>query len=177
MEPGDTTGDRPRDLRWVQLAVRRQNPIVVLIELPDDSWAHVFTPIVKLLFELVLDDCALFFHDKDLFEPLGKVPNTLAFERPGHGHLVKAYANVGGVRVIDSEIVKCLAHVEIGFAGGHNAEARPRAVDDDTIEAVCAGKGEGGVKLVFMKPIFLVKRRVRPADIEPAWRHLKVVGL
>ena len=81
------------------------------------------------------------------------------------------------MRVVDPEIVEGLAHVEIGFAGGHNAETRPRAVDDHTVEAVCASKGECRVELVSVQSIFLVERLIRPADIEPPWRHLKIVGL
>src|SRR5207244_7365613 len=70
VEPGDKTGDRSRDLGRGTLAVGRQNPIVVLMELADDSREHVPTPVIKLVFELVLDDCALFFHTEDLFPPL-----------------------------------------------------------------------------------------------------------
>src|ERR1700738_971248 len=177
MKAGDPISDNPRDLGWCQLAVRRQNPFPILIKLADNTWADVCAPIVKLLFELVLDDCALFFHDEDLFEALGKAPDPLRFKRPGHRHFVKTYTDTRSKGVVDSEIVEGLTHVKIGFAGGHNAETRPRAVDDDTVEAVCASKGECRVELVSVQSIFLVERLIRPADIEPPWRHLKIVGL
>ena len=126
---------------------------------------------------MVFDDCALFFDDEDLFEALGEAPDALALERPGHRHFVKTYADVRGMRLVDSEIVEGLAHVKIGFAGGHNAETRPRAVDDHTVEMVRSSEGECSVKLVSVQSIFLVERLIGPADIEPSWRHLEIVGL
>ena len=90
--------------------------------------------------------------------------------------LVEADADLGGMRLVDAEIVERLAHVEIGFAGGDDAEARLRAVDDDAVEPVGAGKGECRVELVFVQPVFLVERLVGPADVEPARRHLEILG-
>src|SRR5438132_98389 len=175
MKAGDAIRDNARDLGWCELAVRRQNPVPTLIKLADNPWADVRPPIVKLLFQLVLDDCALFLHDEDLLESFGKAPDPLAFKRPGHRHFVKTYTDFRGMRVVDPEIVEGLAHVEIGFAGGHNSEARARAIYDDTVEVVSAGKGERRVKLVSVESIFLVERLIRPADIEPPWRHLEIV--
>ncbi len=102
--------------------------------------------------------------------------DALAFERPRHRHLVKADADLGGMGLVDPQIVQGLAHVEIGFAGGDDAKARIRAVDDDAVEPIGPGKGEGGVELVFVQPVFLVERLVGPADIEPARRHLEILG-
>src|SRR6516162_10410642 len=108
VEARNALGDHSCDLGGCQLTVRRQDPVTVLVEFPDDARPHVFAPIIELLFELVLDDCALFFHDEYLFESLGEVPNALALERPGHRHLVEAHANVGGIGLVDAEIVECL---------------------------------------------------------------------
>src|SRR6266446_1402821 len=177
MKAGDAISDNPRDLGWCKLAVRWQNPFSILIKLADNPWADVRAPIVELLFELVLDDRALFFHDDDLFESLGKAPDPLAFERPGHRDFVNAYTDVRGMHVVNPEIVEGLAHIKIGFAGGHNAETWPRAIDDHTVEAVCASKSECCVKLVSVQSIFLIERLVWPTDIESSWRHLKIIGL
>ena len=51
---------------------------------------------------------------------------------------------LGGLRIADAEFFERLAHVEIGFAGRDDAEARPRRVDDDAVEPVGAGEGERG---------------------------------
>ena len=176
MKAGDALGDHPGDLGRGQFAVRRQDPVAVLVELADDARAHILAPIVELLLELVFDDRALFFDDQDFFEALGEMADALAFERPRHRHLVKADADLGGMGLVDAQIVERLAHVEIGFAGGDDAKARVRAVDDDAVEPIGAGKGERGVELVFVQPVFLVERLVGPADIEPARRHLEIVG-
>ena len=50
-----------------------------------------------------------------------------------------------------------------------------RAVDHDAVEPVGAGKGERGIELVFVQPLFLVERLVGPADVQPAGRHLEIV--
>src|SRR5215469_6852244 len=79
------------------------------------------------------------------------------------------------MRLVDAQIVERLANIEIGFPGRNDAEARTRAVDHDPVEPVYASEGERGVKLVLMKPIFLIERLVRPADIEAVRRHFEVI--
>src|SRR5438477_3011087 len=104
VKAGNALGYDPGDLRRCQLAVRRQYPVAVFVELADDAWANVFTPIVELLLELVFDDRAIFLDDEDLLEPLGKMPDALAFQRPRHRNFVEAEANLGRMRVVDPEI-------------------------------------------------------------------------
>src|SRR6516225_2622561 len=82
MEAGNPLCNDPSDLGGRQLAIRRQYPVAVLVEFADDSRPDIFSPIVELFFELVLDDGALFFDHKDLFEPLRKMANALSFEWP-----------------------------------------------------------------------------------------------
>ena len=158
-------GDDPRDHRRGQFAGRGQDPVAVLVELADDARPDILAPIVELLFELVFDDRPLFLDDEDLVEPLGEMADALAFERPRHPDLVKAEADLGGVRVVDAQIIERLAHVEIGFAGGDDAEARARAVDDDAVEPIGAAKGECGIEFVFVQPVFLFERLVGPANV------------
>ena len=164
MKAGDALRDDPRDLRRRQLADRRQDPVAVFVELADDPRAHILAPIVELLLELVLDDRAFFLDDQDFFEPLGEMADALAFERPRHRDLVEAKADLGGMRVVDPEIVERLAHVEIGFAGRDDAEARARTVDDDAVEPIGAGKGKCRVELVFVQPVFLIERLDRASE-------------
>src|SRR5437763_15260053 len=56
MKAGDALGYDSGDLGRCELAVRRQYPVAVLVELADDAWADVLTPIEELLLELILDD-------------------------------------------------------------------------------------------------------------------------
>src|SRR5438105_4130763 len=96
VKAGNALGYDSGDLSWCQLTVRRQYPVVVFVELADDAGANVFTPIVELLLELILDYGAFLLDDEDFLEPLGKMPDALAFERPGHRNLVQAKADLRG---------------------------------------------------------------------------------
>ena len=108
--------------------------------------------------------------------PSAKCAHPFRLERPGHRHLVEAQARrARASRLADAELFERLAHVEIGFAGGDDAEARLRRIDDDAVEPVGAGEGERRRQLEAMQPRFLVERRVGPADVEPARRHLEIL--
>src|SRR6202040_3277772 len=133
VKAGNPLGDDAGDLSRCQLAVRRQYPAAVFVELADDAGADVFTPVVELLLELVLDNGAFFLDDKDFLEPLGKLPDALAFQRPGHRNLVEAEADLRRMRVVNPAIVERLAHVEVGFAGSDDSKPRPGTVDYDTV--------------------------------------------
>src|ERR1700746_76776 len=148
VKAGNALGYDSGDLSRYQLAVRRQYPVAVFVELADDAGANVFTPIIELLLELIFDDGAFFLDDEDFLEPLGELPDTLAFERPGHCDLVQAEADLRGMRVVNPEIVERLAHIEVGFAGSHNAEARPGTIDDDAVQPIGARESQCRVKLV-----------------------------
>ena len=174
VEAADAGGDHASDPGRGQLVGRRQDPVAVLVELADDAGPHILAPIVKLLLELVFDDRPLFLDDEDFLEPLGEMAHALALQGPGHADLVDGQADLGRQILVDAEIVERLADIEIGLAGGDDAEAAPGAVDDGAIELVRAGEGEGGVELVLVQPHFLIERRVGPADVEPARRHLEI---
>jgi len=101
---------------------------------------------------------------------------AFAFERPGHAHLVDPDADFRRHALVDPEIVERLAHVEIGLAGRDDAEARTRTVEHDLVEPVCAREGKRRIGLVAVEAVFLDVPVVRPADVEPARRHLEIVG-
>ncbi len=133
VKAGNALRDDAGDLSRCQLAVRRQYPVAVFVELADDARPDVFTPIVELLLELILDDGAFFLDDEDFLEPLGKLTDALAFQRPGHRNLVQAEADLRRMRVVNPEIVERLAHIKVGFAGSDDTEARPGTVDDNSV--------------------------------------------
>src|ERR1700730_10997135 len=133
VKAGNALGYDPGDLSRCQLAVRRQYPVAVFVELADDAWANVFTPIVELLLELILDDGAFFLDDEDFLESLGKMPDAFAFQPQSHRDSVPAEADLRGMRVVNPEIVERLAHIKVGFAGSDDTEARPGTVDDDPV--------------------------------------------
>jgi hypothetical protein len=137
--------------------------------------AHVGAPVVELLLELVLDDRALFLDHQDFLEPLGELARAFALERPDHADLVHADADVGRHLLVDTEVVERLAHVEIGLAGGDDAEARIGAVDDHAVELVGAGEGQRCIELVLLVAVFLVEEIVGPAVVQAALGHFEIV--
>src|SRR5207253_8919129 len=134
--------DDPGDLRRGQFAGRGQDPGAALVIFADDARAPVGRPVVELFFQLALDDRALLLDDEDFLESFGKTADAFGLERPRHRDLVEAQPDRLRFRRADAEILERLAHVEIGFAGRDDAEARLWAVDDNPVEPVGAGEGE-----------------------------------
>ena len=132
--------------------------------------------VVEHFLDLVLDEAPLLLDDDDLVEPAGEAPDAVGLQRPAHADLVEREAEAARRRVVDGEVVERLAHVEIGFSGGDDAEPAPRPVDHGTVEPVRPAVGAGCVELVFEQPFLLIERRVRPADVEPARRQPRAVG-
>ncbi len=92
---------------------------------------------VKLVAQLVLDQRTLFLDDHDLVETLREFAQSLRLQRPGAGDLVDAQAQRVGAQLVDAKLVERLAHIEIGFAGGDDAEPRPRAARDRRCGSAC----------------------------------------
>jgi hypothetical protein len=108
----------------------RHRPFAGFVVLADHARAHVFAPVVEHFLQLVFDDLALFLDHQDFFQALGEMAHRLGFQRPGHADLEQAQADLGGVGLVDAEVVERLAHVEVGLAAGDDAQPRARAVED-----------------------------------------------
>ncbi len=156
--------------------VHRQLPLALVIVLADDAWAHIFAPVVELFLQLVLDELPFLLDDENFIQPFREVPHALGIERPRHRDLVQANADLGGCRGVDAELIQRLAHIEIGFAGGDDAEPRARAVHHDAAEPVRAHIGHRRVNFVALEPQLLRQRLVGPADVEPVGRHFEIRG-
>ena len=64
--------------------------------------------------------------------------------------------------LVDAELIERLAHVEIAFAGGDDADLRLAAARSDVvIDLVGAQEGEHGVALEIVQPRFLRQNRDR----------------
>ena len=168
-------GVSSRERRQQPVAVRA-HPFALFVELADDARPHVVAPVVELLLQLVFDDLPLFLDDQDLFQPFGELAHALRLERPRHRDLVDANADLGGVGVVDAEVVERLADVEIALAAGDDAEPRLRRIDDDPVELVDAAIGERRVDLVVLHPRFGLEEAVRPADVQTVGRQREIVG-
>ncbi len=121
-----------------QLAGAWQQDRAGLVGLADDARPARRLDIVEELDQLVLDEAALLLDDQNIFETLREGQRALRLQRPSQPDFIDANAERGGALFGDAELGQCLPHVEIGFAGGDDAEARLRRIDHHAVEAVGA---------------------------------------
>ena len=153
-----------------------EEALVMVVHLADDARAHIVAPVEQHLLDLVLDDLAPFLDDEDLFEPDRELVHAFRLQRPGHADLVEPKADLRGDLLGDPQLAQRLADVLIALAGGHDAVACVRRVHGNAIDFIGAGKGDRGKTLVVLQAPVLLKTVVRPAQIEPAGRHLEIGG-
>ena len=109
--------------------------------------------------------------------PVGELLEVALADRPRAGDLVEPDAEVVALDLVDAELVERLAHVEIALADRDDADLRlAPARGDVAVELVGAHEGQHGVALVVVQPRLLAEDGVAQADVEPALRHLEVVG-
>ena len=120
--------------------------------------------------ELVLDHVAALFDHEHGFEPIRESARAFLFQRPYEADFVDANAERCGVALMNAEIAKRLPDMEIAFAGGGDAEARPRAVEDDAVEPVRAGECHRGGQPEMAVHLFLLRRRQMEAPVAAAGR-------
>ena len=88
--------------------------------LAEQAWARLH--VVQDAGELLLDQRSFLFDDDQLFHPLGEVARALGFDWPGESNLVDRQAAFARLLFVDAELFECLTHIEIGLAGGDDAE-------------------------------------------------------
>ena len=165
--------DADRDLVGIERAFDREQPIAVFIALADAE--RLVRGAVKLLADLHFEQRALLLDDDDEIEPLGKILQLLAAERPGAAGLEQADAELVAPHLVDAQFVERLADVEIALAGGDDADLRIAAArGDDAVELVGANEGQHGVALVIVQARFLGQDRIVEADVEAARRHREI---
>ena len=182
VELGNAARDHARNHRWGQLERRRQQPVTMRthpfalgVELADHLRAHIFLPVVELLFQLIFEHLPLFFDDEDFLQPRRELMHAFRLQRPHHAHLEHPQADGFGELVVNAQIFQRLPHIQVGLAGRHDAQARTRRINHDVIQFVYTGVVNRHVNLVVVHELFLLKRRVRPADIDAAFRQGKVI--
>src|SRR6185369_16142878 len=151
IELADALRDHPRDHRRSELPRRGQQPfaamhfpLAMLVVLADDARAFAVGPVVELLLQLVFDQLAFFFDDENFLQALGEIANASRFERPRHADLAQADADLGGVLLVDAQVLERLQYVEIALARGDDAQARIRRIDDDAVQAIHARVSKRG---------------------------------
>ncbi len=173
IEPKHALREHACDQRRRELAVRRQQPLAALVALADDQRPRARLPVVELLLELALDDAALLLDDDDFLEPVREAADRLGLERPAHPDLEQLDADLRRARLVDAEIVERLERVEMSLAGRHDAEPRRAAFDHRAVQRVRARERERRAQLVPLETVLLIVRRIGPADVEPARRHVE----
>ena len=170
----DALGDDARDARRREFAGRRQDPLAGFVVLADDGRA-LAGPVVHRLLHLAFDEGVLLLDHEDVLQAAREVAQADRLQRPGHRDLVDADAEVGAGARVEVEVFQRLQHVEVGLAGGDDAEARVRRIDDDAVDAVGARERLRGLHRVLVQAHLLVHRRIGPADVEAAARHLEIL--
>ncbi len=147
-----------------------QRPFPLFVEFADHARAHVLAPVVELFLQLILDHLAFFLDHQNFFQPLGKAAHPLWFERPDHADLVEPDTDLGRKGIVNAKIIEGLAHIEVGFAGGDDAEscrfAASGRVNHDLVQPIGAAIGLRGIELVIQQAGLLQQAIIRPADIE-----------
>jgi hypothetical protein len=150
-----------------------QNPVALLVVLADHT--RVVRPVEHVLLHLRLDEGALFFHDQNVFQAFAEALQSLRFERPSHTDLIDADTDIGGDFFIDAEVFQRLQHIKVALAGGDDAEARTRRIQHHLVDLVGARKRLRSGHRITMQAHFLIHRRIGPADIQAAARHIEII--
>src|SRR5260221_2376718 len=164
--------DRNRDLVGIQRGIGAKQDFPDFVTLADHLRRTGLA--VEHFLQLRLDQPALFLHDDDFVEAFGEFCRAARFQRPRHADLVDAKAKPRRFGAADTQILHSLTHIHVGLAAGCDAQLRVRRIHDDLVELVGQRKCLGGLQLVGMQSRFLLERRIRPADVEPAFRHFEI---
>jgi hypothetical protein len=152
-------------------------PLAAVVELADHARrATAFLPVVELFLDLVLDQLALLLDHQDLFQALGEALGALRLERPRHGDLIDAQADVARDFARDAEIGQGLHGVAERLAGRDDAQSRPGRIENDLVELVGSRVGERRVDLPVEDARFLLEDAVGPADVQAARRKREIGG-
>ncbi len=166
--------DADRDLVGIERALDREQPVALLVLLADAG--RLVGGAVELLAHLHLDQRALLLHHDDEIETVGEFLEIALADRPRAGDLEEAQAQRVAPDLVDAELVERLPHVQVGLAGGDDADLRATAARGDVfVELVRPHESQHGVALVVVQPRLHAEDAVAQPDIEPALGHLEIV--
>ena len=81
------------------------------------------------------------------------------------------------MHLVDAEIIKRLADIEIGLSRRYDAEfRRSSARHDDAVDGISPGEGFHRRYLVFMQPRFLRHPVIARPDVQPVRRQHVILG-
>src|SRR5665213_1155755 len=162
-----------RDVVGIERALDREQPVALLVLLADAD--RLIGGAVQFLARLHFDQRTLLLDHNDEIEALRKVQKLLAVDRPDATDLEQAQADIIAFHFVDAEFIERLADVEIGLAGGDDADLRiAPAGRDDLVELVGAHEGQHGVALEIVQAGFLTEDGILQADVETAFGHVEI---
>ena len=168
--------DRARDHGRGEFAFARQQRRAGLVALADDGRPAGGVAVVENADQLIFDEAALLLDDQHVLQPLGEsAARRSASSGQVSADLVDAQSRAPcACASAMPRSAKRLPQIEIGLAGGDDAEPRAGRVEHDPVEPVGAREGGDRRHLRPVQPPLLLQRRIGPADAEAARRHLEI---
>ncbi len=145
-----------------------------LVGLADHDRPAVGRCVEQRVLELLLDDRPFLLDHQHVALALAEGYGALRLERPHQAHLVDREPEALGFGLVEAELVERLAHVEIGFADGDDAEARIGPAEHQPVELVGAPVGQRRWMLQGDDALLLAQPLVGPADVHAFRRHEEV---
>ncbi len=180
-------GDGPGNQRRRQLGACRQQPlaarsrpfaagVVLFVEFTEYLGAHIVAPVVQFFFQRVFEYLALFLDDQDFLQAGGELARVLRIQGPDTADFYQPDTDLRTGGFIQPQVGQRLAGIKVSLAGGHDAEARARRIDDHAIEFVGARIGQCGIPLIVDQAGFLDQGRIGPAYVQAVGRQGEIVG-
>ena len=104
----------------------------------------------------------------------GKFARELRLQRPHHTHFVQANAQLPAAGVVQPQVDERLARVVVRLAAGDHAKAVVFAFNGVVVQAIGADVSQRGIPLGVKQALLLLQRRIGPADVHAARRHLEI---
>ena len=130
--------------------------------------------VVEIFLELAFDNAALFFDDEHFVFVLYKLECAIVLQRPDHAHLVNVNTHFFGIVLIDTDQSQRFHQIEMGLAGGYDAEACVGDIEYFSVDRVCCGESERCCFLGFQAFFDLWAREVRPSIMQAVCGHFEV---
>ena len=168
--------DSDGDVVGVQRGMHREQPAAALIALADQL--RLPAGVIQLLAHLHFEQRALFLDHDDQIDVAGEIEDFRRHDRPWRADLEQPDAELIRLRLADAQISQRLAHIEIGFSGGDNANFRVGAAGENRpVQFVRLDIGDRRRAFVVMQPGFLAEHigKLMPADVEAARRHRDIL--
>ena len=126
------------------------------------------------LFDLHLDQLALFFNDNNQIKTFGPIMKSLHVQRERLPDLIGRHAQPLGLGRVDAQQIERMNQIEPVLARRDQPDLGPPLAQHALVHAVGAGKRLGREPLVVDHPRLLRVRRIAQPDVQPARRHVEI---